>query len=117
MSETTRDQVDGAHCRNCSDVHCPGDQAAGNALSREREKKRELSRIKSHLRDLIRANRLALAGLDVEMKKPSDVGRGRRIAQISNAIDMATDSADHTGLGRSFAAIRRDKNQAARSAD
>lgn len=47
----------------------------------------------------------ALAVLDVTMKLPSAIDRGKKIAEIANFLDMANDVAMHFGLGYGFKKI------------
>lgn len=49
--------------------------------------------------------------LDAEMKKPSDEGRGKRIAHALNALEMCTDGYSHFTLDQSFAAISKLKGK------
>lgn len=42
--------------------------------------------------------RLFLASLDVAMQGPSSVERGKSIAKLSNALEMATDQLAHFGI-------------------
>lgn len=62
--------------------------------------RRENRRHKKYLKDLVGAVRLFLGELDVEMRKPSTVERGRRIAELSNALEFGNDEAWHFGLGK-----------------
>lgn len=66
-------------------------------LVAERRKAREL---KKHLRDLTATVSQCLAALDAEMKEPSTVQRGSRIANISNALNLQNDIAMRFGLGK-----------------
>lgn len=65
---------------------------------REREMKRELRSVRHELRSLVHVVANSVLGLDAEMKKPSDEERGKRIARICNALELAKDSARHFGL-------------------
>ena len=58
--------------------------------------------LRKHLRDLITTCEATIAALDTEMKKPSDVNRGKRIAALCNALEMQKDVAKHFGLGIPF---------------
>lgn len=62
----------------------------------ERKKNRELTK---HLRDLTYTVIQCLAALDAEMVKPSNPERGKRIAQISNTLNLQNDIARRFGLG------------------
>lgn len=59
------------------------------------------------LRKLVESNQQFLRWLDAEMVKPSDVTRGRRIAQAANQMGMAVDGVRYFTLGVDY---RRDKN-------
>lgn len=76
----------------------------------------ELRRHKKALTELTNRVGEFLALLDVEMKKPSNADRGRRIAQLSNALDMANDSVLHFTFGQSFQSIGNRKAKMARLA-
>ena len=65
-------------------------------LTDDQKKIRELRR---HLKNLVMSVTGYLRQLDVAMKEPATVDRGRKIAQLSNALDMAKDEAAHFGLG------------------
>jgi hypothetical protein len=39
-----------------------------------------------------------LSLLDVEMKKPSNFERGKRIAQLASALEMSVDRMEHFGI-------------------
>lgn len=60
--------------------------------------KRELRNLRAHLRDLVECARVSIAALDEEMKKPSTVERGKRIAKITNYLEMAKDRTRMFGL-------------------
>ncbi len=64
--------------------------------------KRELRHLRKNLRELVDMSARVVAALDGEMKKPSDVERGRRIAKICNALEFAKDRALHFGLRKPF---------------
>jgi len=57
---------------------------------------------KKYLKQLCGTVAKGLDMIDVEMKKPSTEQRGKVIAEICNAIEMANDSAWHFGLGLSL---------------
>lgn len=59
------------------------------------------------LRELVAANQQFMRWLDAEMVKPSDVTRGKRIAQALNSLGMAVDSVRFFTLGVDY---RNDKN-------
>lgn len=64
--------------------------------------RRELRHLRKSLAALVQATSLAVRLLDDEMKKPSDVERGRRIAKICNALEFEKDRAHHFGLHKDF---------------
>lgn len=61
--------------------------------------KRKTRELRKHLRDLTETVRRCLIALDAEMKEPSTVQRGSRIAAISNALNLQNDIARRFGLG------------------
>ncbi len=67
---------------------------------------KECKKLRKYLQDLTKNVKVCLNALDEEMKKPSDVERGRRIAKICNALEMANDQARYFGLGIDY---RKDK--------
>lgn len=73
------------------------------------ERKHQLNTERKHLRTLTGEVAAFLALVDAEMKKPSTPERGRTIARLCNALDMANDQAMHFGLGMGFTAIRKVK--------
>jgi hypothetical protein len=66
----------------------------------------EARKLRSHLNELTAAVGKHLRGLDAEMKKKSDVDRGKRIASLANDLDLANDRARYFGLGVDY---RKDK--------
>ena len=56
--------------------------------------------MKKYLRGLTKAVDVYLKAFDAEMAKPSDYERGRRIAALSNHLEMANDMAKRFGLGK-----------------
>jgi hypothetical protein len=72
------------------------------------------SKLKKQLNLLTRQVYSFLAQLDVEMSGPPTHDRGIRIAILSNALDIANDSAMHYGLDLSFEQIRLRKNAKSR---
>ena len=54
------------------------------------------------LKDLAYAVALAIRQIDVEMKLPPSNERGKRIAEITNQLELQNDSALHFKLGYSF---------------
>lgn len=74
-------------------------QIAFNAAVELRRKKHELRAMKKHLRDLSAVVGQCVTALDAEMKQPSTVARGSRIANITNALQLQNDIARRFGLG------------------
>lgn len=64
-----------------------------------RAEKRKTRELKKYLKQLVTASRVCLAGIDEVMTGPSTPERGKRIARLANALNYATDVADHFGLG------------------
>jgi hypothetical protein len=63
------------------------------------------------LKDLAFAVIETIKKLDVEMKLPSSLERAKRIASITNELEMANDKVLHFALGYSFKKISRLKNR------
>jgi len=59
---------------------------------------RESRKHKKYLTELTETVAMFLTALDIEMKKPSTHDRGKRIAKISNALDMKNSAAMYFGL-------------------
>jgi hypothetical protein len=57
---------------------------------------------KRHLTTLSRYVSAVLDQIDLAMKEPPSVERGKKIAAILNELEMANDSAWHFGLGKSL---------------
>lgn len=55
-------------------------------------------RLRDYLAQLVNAAHATVDRLDAEMKLPSDVNRGRRIAALANALEMSADQAERFGL-------------------
>jgi hypothetical protein len=60
---------------------------------------RQLRELQGCVRGAIRTLATASEYLDATMKMPDSEARGKRIATVANAIDMAKDSLWHFGLG------------------
>jgi len=58
-----------------------------------------MSQEKKYLKQLVLACETAIDQLDIEMKKPASNERGKRIAVITNYLDLQKDQAKHFGLG------------------
>jgi hypothetical protein len=82
------------------------DQPAATRRVRDPQAHVEARKLRSHLNELTAAVGKHLRALDAEMKKPSDVERGKRIAALANDLDLANDRARYFGLGVDY---RRDK--------
>lgn len=55
---------------------------------------------RKELRDLVKTVELALQMIDREMKQPSSVEQGQRIATICNGLELQKDIAKRYGLPR-----------------
>lgn len=62
--------------------------------------KRESLKLRKSLANLVVACEQSLEALDAEMQMPSTVKRGKRIAKISNYLELEKDRAKHFGLGK-----------------
>ena len=61
--------------------------------------KREARKYKRALAALTAAVAQCVEELDATMREPESRGRGRKIAAVSNALEMANDTARYFGLG------------------
>ena len=68
---------------------------------------REIRRLKAAMRQLVRASYSALDGIDVEMRGPSTVERGRKVASFCSYLEFETDQANHSGLGTPLKRLKR----------
>jgi len=75
----------------------------GGSVTKE---EREVRRYRKYLTDLTRSVRVFLHLLDEEMKTPSSVDRGKRIAKLANDLNLKNDEARYFGLGIDY---RKDK--------
>ena len=66
-------------------------------------------RYKKELEQLTKKVAQFLTALDEVMKEPSTAKRGKRVAKISNWLEMANDRKMHFGLGYEFKKINRIK--------
>lgn len=73
----------------------------------------ECRRLRKSLESMTKYVQAFLGALDVEMRKPSSPERGKRIAEISNKLDMANDHIRYFDLGIDY---RKDKKPKARHA-
>lgn len=62
------------------------------------ELRKEARRYKQRLKSLVYEVEAFLTLLDEEMKQPSTVERGKRIARLCNALEFEKDRAKHFGL-------------------
>jgi hypothetical protein len=69
---------------------------------------KEVRNLRKYLTDLTKSVKICLNAFDEEMKKPSSNERGKRIAQICNALEMENDRARYFGLGIDY---RKDKKK------
>jgi hypothetical protein len=67
----------------------------------------EIRKYRNSLVAITDAVRLFLTALDGEMKKPSTLDRGKRIAALANQLEMANDNARYFGLGIDFRTDRK----------
>lgn len=67
-----------------------------------RKLRAEVRDLKKTLTEHTETCRRVIAALDAEMKKPSDMGRGKRIAKIVGALEFTNDRARHFQLGEPF---------------
>lgn len=65
-----------------------------------RKLRRERTDLRIHLRDLTHAVSRAISALDAEMALPPGPERGKRVARICNALQLAKDRASRFSLGR-----------------
>jgi hypothetical protein len=77
-----------------------------------KKQKREMINLRKHLKALTDNVLRHLVLLDEEMKKPESAERGKRLAQLANALEMANDSARYRGLGIDFRKDNKDKERA-----
>lgn len=75
---------------------------------------RDAKRHKKALVKLTNAVRMYLEQLDKVMEGPSTPERGQQIAQLSNALELANDSARHFGLGIDLKTGKTQKPKAAK---
>lgn len=68
--------------------------------------RKEALRLRKHLAELSNANLGFIFQFDELMRQPSTVDRGKAVAKLLNALDMANDSARYFGLGVN---VRNDK--------
>jgi hypothetical protein len=64
--------------------------------------RREARRQRKHLEDLTTTVMAYLKQSDLVLQQPSSVERGKRLAALSNALEMANDQARYFGLGINF---------------
>jgi hypothetical protein len=84
--------------------------------STQADDRRALRATRTALRSLTDTLTVCLAAMDQVMQGPSTETRGKRVAAIANVLDNANDAALRYGLGLSFPAIARRKENARRDA-
>ena len=77
------------------------------AVTRVPTEAQQAKKYKAALQKLTLAVRAHLDALDLEMTKPSDVERGRRVAGLCNQLEIANDHARYFGLGIDFRTDRK----------
>ena len=77
-----------------------------------KKQERDIQNLRTNLKALTDHVMRHLVFLDREMKKPESMERGKRIAQLANALEMANDVARYTGLGIDFRKDNKDKERA-----
>jgi hypothetical protein len=70
---------------------------------------------RKYLRNLTASVSIFLSDLDAEMMRLSSPERGKRIAKLTNYLDLANDIAMHYGLNMSFGSIKNRKSQLERT--
>lgn len=66
------------------------------------DEQRKIRDLTKHMKDLTSSVEGFLARLDVVMRQPSSEAKGRRIAKLSNDLEMANDTVRYFGLGIDF---------------
>ncbi len=61
---------------------------------------RECRALRKHLKDLTSMTAKVIKAIDAEMDLPSSHERGKRIARLTNTLEVANDIARHFGLGQ-----------------
>lgn len=62
--------------------------------------RRDTRELRKYLTVLATTTQRAIAALDAEMLKPHSNERGKRIAEVTNALEMQNDMAMRFGLGK-----------------
>jgi hypothetical protein len=75
-------------------------------VSDEQTMRRDLRETRRLLRDLTRTVDRALSILDAEMRGPSTVERGERVAAIANGLDLQNQIAKRFGVRRAARSSR-----------
>jgi hypothetical protein len=75
----------------------------------EAEQRKKIKALEKAIRGHLRTVYSVLDQLDAEMKKPSDHERGRRVANICNALDMSADAMLRFQFGYGWKRITRFK--------
>lgn len=79
--------------------------------------KRRVRELTGHLKDLTACVECYLARHDAVMKGSTDDARGRRIAGLANALEMANDHARYFGLGIDYRGDGARKEKVRRAAE
>lgn len=64
-------------------------------------------KLRKSLERLVKACKQVTTALDAEMRKPSDIERGKRIARITNFLEWEKDYAFHFGLEKALRLTQR----------
>lgn len=73
---------------------------------------KDARRFKKYLVQLTKDVQICLKAIDIEMRKPSTVERGKNIAKICNALEMQNDKARYFGLEIDFRKdVKKDGNK------
>jgi hypothetical protein len=82
----------------------------------EAELKRKVRDLTKHLKDLTASVGGFLARLDIVMEGPSTEARGKRVAELTNQLEMANDRARFFGLGINYRGDNKRKGKIMRAA-
>ncbi len=77
-----------------------------------KKQKRDMRNQRTHLKALTDHVLRHLVWLDEEMRSPESQERGKRLAALANALEVANDSARYHGLGIDFRKDNKDKERA-----
>jgi hypothetical protein len=76
-------------------------------MSTELQQRREIRNLRKHLKNLSLNVTACLRAIDLEMHAPSTPERGKKIAIICNALDMANDQTRYFALGVDYRADKK----------